>query len=163
MTPEGSALQAVHGLGAAFTSCHIVAAAPVGSMVAYVATSPTMHPQPIACVVVGESGHMVTAGADDGDRTVVRTYGPHTFLSEMPVWLEPRRRSSSPPDVIVLFGFAQRAVRTCAVETLTDRGTVTIDGTVAEGVFVAAYEPGYTPARFVVHGASELGTLALTY
>ena len=163
MTPEGSALQAVHGLGSAFATCHIVAAAPVGSMIAYVATSRSAHPQPIACVVVDESGHMVTAGADDGDRTVVRTYGPHTFLSEMPVWLEPRRRTSSPPDVIVLFGFAQRGVRRCAVETLSDRGTVTIEGTVADGVFIVAYEPGYTPARFVVGGEGDLGTLALTF
>ena len=163
MTPEGSALQAVHGLGSAFTTCHIVAAAPVGSMIAYVATSSSVHPQPIACVVVDESGHMVTAGADEGDRTVVRTYGPHTFLSEMPAWLEPRRRSSSPPDVIVVFGFAQRAVRSCAVESLTDHGTVTLEGTVAEGVFVVAYEPGYTPARFVVRGDGDLGTLALEF
>ena len=164
MTPEGAALEAVHGLGAAFSTCRIVAAAPVGTMIAYIASSSSVHPRPIACVVVDESGHMITAGADDGDRTVVRTYGPHTFLSEMPVWLEPRRRTASPPDVIVLFGFAQRVVTGCAIETLTDRGTVTLDGTVADGVFVAAYEPGFTTGTLIVTGdGGDLGTLTLSY
>ena len=163
MTPEGAALEAVHGLGSSFATCRIVAAAPVGSMVAYVATNPSIHPQPIACVVVDASGHMITAGADEGDRTVVRTYGPHTFLCEMPVWTEPRRGTASPPDAIVLFGFAQRDVLGCAVETLTGSGTAALEGTVAEGVFVAAYEPDYTPTTFIVHGDRDLGTLELAY
>jgi hypothetical protein len=163
MTPEGAALEAVHGLGSSFASCRFVTAAPVGSMITYVATTPSIHPQPIACVVVDTSGHMITAGADEGDRTVVRTYGPHTFLSEMLAWTEPRRRSASPSDAIALFGFAQRDVLGCAVETFTGRGAVTIEGTVAEGVFVAAYEPGYTPATFTVRGDRDLGTLELAY